>query len=363
MHSHTEREFYELTPIESLLGQSSREAALLLGILVQMDDATYHLEDPTGHIRIDLSQAEAVEDFFVTEHCILLCEGVVLDDIFYVTRLGHPLIEDRIDSVRAIRQHVTHPRFSLAPAMDAPPMVVVSDVALDQPQNLQMLERLFCSYEHTSLSAMPLFVLMGNFCSTPAGNCRALLEELASVIARFDHLAKHAHFCVIPGPNDVRSQVLPLPALSCPQLSKVAHMHMESNPCRIEWGGLETVLFRYDLLGLLTSQHVVHQRGASQDPPHCRLIKTVISQGHLVPVAGVPVYWNYDEALRLYPLPHTLILGGDASETYNEVYHDCRIVHPGSLARRGDYAVVHELAGEDDGLNDVEFGQLGVDTA
>lgn len=365
MHS-TSRTQFQLTPIESLLGQSTREAALLLGILVQMDDASYHLEDPTGHIRLEFSQAEAVDSFFVTEHCVLLVEGVVLDDVFYVHRLGQPLPEARVDSLRAIRQHVTHSRFQpLSPssvADDAPPMLVFSDVALDQPKNMQMLERLFASYENASPARLPLFVLMGNFCSTPSSKsaCRALLEELAHLVSSFQNIAEHAHICLVPGPNDGSAQVLPLPPLSCPTLAqKVPHVHLATNPCRIEWNGQETVVFRHDLVALFQSQHIrLETKNNANEPPHCRLLKTILDQGHLVPVAGVPIYWNYDEALRLYPLPHNLILGGDASESYQEDYQDCRIVHPGSLAQRGDYAVVHVT---DNG--DTEFGQLGVEAS
>jgi DNA polymerase epsilon subunit 2 len=104
------------------------------------------------------------------------------------------------------------------------------------------------------------------------------------------------------------------------------------------------VVFRYDLLHLLQHSQVIMQDKGDETPssigeddnhhrmPHCRLVKTVLDQGHLIPVPNIPLYWNYDSALRLYPLPDALILGGEGnSQPYHETYAGCEIVQPGSF--------------------------------
>jgi DNA polymerase epsilon subunit 2 len=144
---------------------------------------------------------------------------------------------------------------------------------------------------------------------------------------------------------------------------KVTHVHWGSNPTRITWSGREMVVFRYDLLHLLQREQVLLQDKATLDEcndddamhrrqPHCRLVKTILDQGHLVPVQGVPVYWNYDHALSLYPLPDALVLAGDASSAYHEVYGGCDVIHPGSLAGQGSYAVYSPTVKDRNGGSD-----------
>lgn len=60
--------------------------------------------------------------------------------------------------------------------------------------------------------------------------------------------------------------------------------------------------------------------------------RTIITQGHLSPFSlnALPVHWDFDYCLRLYPLPD-LIVVGDKSEAYQGSYKDCSIVNPVSL--------------------------------
>ena len=143
------------------------------------------------------------------------------------------------------------------------------------------------------------------------------------------------------------------------------------------------VVFRHDLLHLLQQRQILVQSSPMRTDimdeeenrlrqPNCRLVKTVLDQGHLVPVAGVPIYWNYDHALRLYPLPDALVLGGDDSQSFHEIYGECDVIHPGSMATQSSYAVYQsnhpEFKGDEDddseddsmgGNNRVEFYQVG----
>ena len=72
--------------------------------------------------------------------------------------------------------------------------------------------------------------------------------------------------------------------------------------------------------------------------PHLRVVKTLLDQGHLLPLAGAPIYWNYDHAMSLYPLPDTLVLGSSDSSAFHEIYGSVDVIHPGSFAKHGDFA-------------------------
>jgi DNA polymerase epsilon subunit 2 len=393
---------HKLTPVESLLGKTSAQTTsstlLLLGILIQIEEGQYYLEDPSGQVLLSFQDAVPVDGFFVTESCILLVEGTFQDEILYVQRMGHPLLETRETALKSIQQQVFHPSFALKPnnALESESSIVLlSDLHLDQPRVLQQLEGLLATYENYTPYRLPLFCLMGNFLSTdPAlrsGNqhtsIRQALEELANLIGKFPNLARNAHFVIVPGPNDGAGHVLPLPPLSAPQTfkQKVSHVHWGSNPTRITWSGREMVVFRYDLLHLLQREQILLQDNnkATIDDmdedalhrrqPHCRLVKTILDQGHLVPVQGVPVYWNYDHALSLYPLPDALVMSGDASAPYHEVYGGCDVIHPGSLVGQGSFAVYSPFVNDEDNDDDdstdshvptnrVELCHLGEDT-
>ena len=406
---------HKLTPIESLLGKSavyaSSRTILLLGVLIQIEEGQYYLEDPTGQVVVSFKDAMAVDGFYVTERCILLVEGTFLDGIFYVHRLGHPLLETRDDSLAAIQQQVAHPAFQRRVKAgtagantsfdddDDTAFVLVSDVQVDDTGVLQKLEGLFAAYENFSTDRLPVFILMGNFRGpslSASHQPRTDVEELGNLIARFPNLADHAHFVLVPGPQDDAGQVLPAPNTLMRFNNngvRIKHCHWATNPCRILWKKREMVIFRYDLLHLLQRQELFLQDkatlggGLSEDDdsvrharlPHCRLVKTILDQGHLVPSsANVPIFWNYDHALCLYPLPDVLVLGGDNNnQGFHEVYGDCNIIHPGSICE-GNYALfscdANDMSMETEGLDDsndassdyvggvqVQFGKLGQD--
>lgn len=400
---------HKLTPIESLLGNNGvNNKVVLLAVLLQIEEGEYYLEDPSGQVPALFTESVVVDGFFVTEHCIFLVEGSFHDGIFYVDRLAHPLQEKREVSLHSIRQQVSHPFYSPRKSYSiegasTSTFIVLSDVYLDQPFVLQHLESLFASYENHSLHRLPCFILMGNFCSPSSqqpqqhqhhaighGRTVSAIEELVNLIEKFPKLARYAHFCLVSGPSDYsvlgssHLQVLPLPSLDKVMKGslagigtgkKLSNLHFCSNPCRICWSGKELVVFRYDLLHLLQHSQVIMQHQVETHDnnvetsmsiedddnhhrmPHCRLVKTILDQGHLLPVPNVPLYWNYDPALRLYPLPDALIIGGDGnSQPYHETYAGCDVIHPGSFTSSasniasGQYAVFtpqHDVLSED----------------
>lgn len=438
-------EKHTLTPIESLLGNQQQQhgknkttgTVLLLGILIQLEEGCYYLEDPTGQVPVSFEDMNSdvlaeLASFFVTEHCILLVEGCFQsqDGILYVQRTGHPLLEQRQQTCSAIQQQLHHPAFAAIPASSSshnnkkpkngnikveqndPAFCVISDVHMDQPRALSQLEGLLATFENKSAEEqMPCFILMGNFMSSSSSsvtnngsNCQPVRQlvndELGVILAKFPNLCRRAHFVLVPGPNDFfagsQQQVLPWPGLAANNGSTTLQQrapltHWGSNPCRIRWAGKEMVIFRYDLQQVLQQQQVLtipqqqkKLQGKEELPgddidnhhfqPHCRLVKTILDQGHLVPVSGVPMYWNYHHALQLYPVPDCLVLGGDSSSCpkgFYETYGGCTVVHPGSMGSSGSYALYRPAASDDRDTDDemgesslspvVEFGQVGME--
>lgn len=56
------------------------------------------------------------------------------------------------------------------------------------------------------------------------------------------------------------------------------------------------------------------------------------SQGHLTSLSlnALPIHWDFDYCLRLYPLPDLIVIG-DKSDAYQGCYKDCNVVNPVSF--------------------------------
>lgn len=351
-----------ITPIESLLGKqdSNVVTVAVLGILRQGEEGTFYLEDSTGQVQVSFNDAMAVEGFYVTENSILLIEATFQDEVLHVARAGSPFPEPRDKSLQILQQQVRHTHFlEMTPeelSRDGSNLVVLSDVHLDQPRVLTLLEHVFQEYDSKPASQLPVFCLMGNFASNPQIDIHQGFEELALLISKFPQLANHAHFVFVPGPNDSDCGLLPQAPLvqetlgleKTMQSYQIGHVHWGSNPCRIRQNGKEIVLFRYDVLACMLQNQVPVPTadGTSSQPLHSRMVKTIFDQGHLLPIARAPIYWDCDHALRLYPLPQALVLGGSTLSEYHEMYEGCDAIHPGCFSRNGKYAIYSPHRGE-----------------
>jgi DNA polymerase epsilon subunit 2 len=203
---------------------------------------------------------------------------------------------------------------------------------------------------------------MGNFASSPKSSIQQGFEDLAMLLSNFPTVASKARFIFIPGPNDSGCSLLPQAPLvqELPSLQKtmesyqIKNVHWGSNPCRVRRNGKEIVLFRYDVLAwILQNQLRLPQRNEIADrTPHSRMVKTILDQGHLLPVARAPIYWNYDHAMRLYPLPDALVIGGSTAREDYEIYEKCDSIHPGSFSKDGTYTVYSLNEMDSDAMND-----------
>lgn len=68
------------------------ENAVLVGFLIQKNETTYSIEDLTGSLDLDLSNARFHDGLF-PEYSIVLVEGFYNDLVFHVQGIGFPPIE------------------------------------------------------------------------------------------------------------------------------------------------------------------------------------------------------------------------------------------------------------------------------
>ena len=152
------------------------------------------------------------------------------------------------------------------------------------------------------------------FLHTDPKSCRTQLGQL---LQRQTALLECSSFIFVPGPTDILGGSgkllprLPFPEAVTGDLARrVPACVFTSNPCRIKVYSREVVLFREDICSKLRK---CSRRPKEGDTAlHMHALRTLLSQSHLcpLPLEVAPINWEYDHALRLYPLPHALLLGG-----------------------------------------------------
>lgn len=72
---------FKLLFVENLLSNSSVKEAVVLGLLTQLTEGKFYIEDPTGSVLLDLSAAKFHSGFFC-EGCFVLAEGSFDEGVF-----------------------------------------------------------------------------------------------------------------------------------------------------------------------------------------------------------------------------------------------------------------------------------------
>ncbi|KAG0149090.1 hypothetical protein CROQUDRAFT_40505 [Cronartium quercuum f. sp. fusiforme G11] len=370
-------EYMKLTSTNNMLGRAGQRF-LLFGMLSRMQDYSYCLEDLDGRVKLDLSNAASTLSFtpaegLFTEGCFVLMEGEYQsDETFKVLEIGHPPSEQR-DVSRKLFAHVDftgagalslHEEGKLVKAESASDtqFIVMSDFFLDNSSVLKNFEQILEGYEQQfnssagGLRPPPVWVLCGDFSQKPfvfdgtmTMTYTALFAKLASTLAKYSNITPHIHFVIVPGPHDPwSSTTLPRPSLPQaivkPLLSSASrvpkeNIHLASNPCRIRWMSQELVVFREDLMSKMCRNLVSE---SLKDPTLALeteredmskfLVQTILDQAHLSPLSLHirPVLWEFDQALRLYPMPTALVLA-DKYPPYRLTYEGCHVFNPGSF--------------------------------
>uniref|UniRef100_A0AAR2JWB5 DNA polymerase II subunit 2 n=1 Tax=Pygocentrus nattereri TaxID=42514 RepID=A0AAR2JWB5_PYGNA len=288
----------------------------------------FFLEDQTGSVQLNLSKFHSG---LYTESCFVLAEGWYEDSVFHVTAFGFPPIEPS-STTRAYYGNVNFFGGPSTTAVKASAklkqleeenedamFVIVSDMWLDSVEVLEKIQTMFSGY-----SAMPptCFIFCGNFSSAPYGKNQV-----------------NSRFVFVPGPEDPGpSTILPRPPLAEHITEefrqRVPFSLFTTNPCRIQYCSQEIVVIREDLVNKMCRNCVRLPSSNLDIPSH--FVKTILSQGHLTPLPLYvsPVYWAYDYALRVYPVPDAIIFA-DKYDPFSISNSDCLCINPGSFPRSG----------------------------
>ncbi|XP_014270308.1 DNA polymerase epsilon subunit 2 [Halyomorpha halys] len=345
---------FKLRPVEYLLTVTSKITdVVILGLLTQLKEGRYYLEDPSGIIQVDLSNTTYHDGLF-TECCFVLAEGWYQDGVLHVQAMGLPPREisetSRVyfgsentfggPSKTSLKNNERLKGLELH--KEDAMLVFLSDVWLDVPKVLDKLSQLFLGYSTCPPAA---FVLMGNFQSGHKGfqhwSClKDGFKTLGELVSQWPSIAQNSKFIIIPGPTDSQAaNILPRPELPETIVSglktSVKDVVLATNPCRIQYCTQEIVLVREDLVTKLC-RNSVHFPDMKDIGSH--FAKTLICQAHLVPLClnVCPVYWEFDSALRLYPCPD-LVVVGDQQKEFSVKYNQCHVINPGPFCK-GNFA-------------------------
>ena len=342
---------FQLRSVDYLLSSSGLpDKVIVLGMISQIKEGKYHLEDPTGCVELNLSNATFHMGLFV-ENSIVLAEGIYDDKIFHLSAVGFPPPESAADTQNyfgstnffggpsAICPKASVKLQAMLRENDDAMLVFLSDVHLDDPRVMEKLSTLFAGYSDAPPTA---FVFMGNFSATPYGpqrnqRLKASFKSLAELILQHRALAEGSQFFFVPGPNDLgHANILPNPGLP-PVLvsditSRIPTAQFCSNPTRIQFCTREIVVFREDVMNKLC-RHCVKFPSESADLPN-HFTKTILSQAHLcpLPLHARPIYWSHDHALRLYPLPDLVVIG-DKCDPFTVSSTECTVTNIGSFTQ------------------------------
>uniref|UniRef100_A0AAR2IUB4 DNA polymerase epsilon subunit n=1 Tax=Pygocentrus nattereri TaxID=42514 RepID=A0AAR2IUB4_PYGNA len=329
------RNKFQLKTVEALLGSTAKLGeVIVLGMVTQLKEGKFFLEDQTGSVQLNLSKFHSG---LYTESCFVLAEGWYEDSVFHVTAFGFPPIEPS-STTRAYYGNVNFFGGPSTTAVKASAklkqleeenedamFVIVSDMWLDSVEVLEKIQTMFSGY-----SAMPptCFIFCGNFSSAPYGknqvkSLKESLKALADLICEHPSI-QSSRFVFVPGPEDPGpSTILPRPPLAEHITEefrqRVPFSLFTTNPCRIQYCSQEIVVIREDLVNKMCRNCVRLPSSNLDIPSH--FVKTILSQGHLTPLPLYvsPVYWAYDYALRVYPVPDAIIFA-DKYDPFNGQY-------------------------------------------
>ncbi|XP_061705388.1 DNA polymerase epsilon subunit 2 [Cydia pomonella] len=342
---------FQLRKIEVLLSSSSRvDEVIVLGLLTQLTEGKFYLEDPTGSVELDMKETRYHSGLF-TESSFVLAEGFFEDKVFHVMGLVLPPSESRATSLNYFGNLNTFGGKSknllknsqnllkVEQENEDGMIIFLSDVWFDNLKVMAKLKTLFTGYNEFPPIAI---VFMGEFLSCPYGyehstQLKAALINLADMLYPFTKLREVCKFIFVPGRGDPAApNILPRPPIPNSVTKEIRDklgdtVIFTSNPCRIQYCTQEIILIRQDLVTKMC-RNSIHFPETGDIPDH--LTKTLLSQCTLSPLSlGIqPVYWRHADALSLYPMPD-LVVVADHFQPYTRAYQDCQIINPGSFPR------------------------------
>ncbi|XP_005178362.1 DNA polymerase epsilon subunit 2 [Musca domestica] len=338
---------FKLLYCENLLSNSVVEEAVVLGLLTQLKEGKFFIEDPTGSVELDLSGAKFHAGFFC-EGCFVLAEGSYAGQVLKVDGLGFPPAEPAVSS-RAffgtqnswggesskLLKYSTRLQ-ELERSNTEATIVFLSDVRLDMPVVMEKLRMLFVGYDSCPPVAI---VLMGPFAASERQHhaLKNHLNALGALANGCEQLKKQTELILIPSSEDPAApNIFPrsaIPKTLAAGLLKVwPRTRLATNPCRLQYCTQQIVVCRLDLMAKFCRNTLHFPPDTSKIEQH--FARTLICQGHLTPIhpIAMPVHWDYDAALWLYPLPD-LIVVGDSCQSFSTSQHGCTVLNTGSFVK------------------------------
>ncbi|XP_034107437.1 LOW QUALITY PROTEIN: DNA polymerase epsilon subunit 2 [Drosophila albomicans] len=338
---------FKLQYAENLLATSNMKEAVVLGLLTQLKEGKFYVEDPTGSVQLDLSGARFHAGFFC-EGCFVLAEGSYANGVLKVDGLGFPPAEVASSSRAFFGTGNTwggesakllkySPRLQeLERTNTETTLVFLSDVRLDLPVVMEKLRQLFVGYDSCPPQAI---VLMGPFTASTRNHheLRHHLDALGALAAGCEQLKKQTDIILVPSTEDPTAPNIfpraPLPeCLAAGLLKAWPRTQLATNPCRLQYCTQQIVVCRLDLMAKFC-------RNTLHFPPDTEHIeqhfaRTLVCQNHLVPIhpIAMPVHWDYDPALWLYPLPDLIVMA-DSCQSFVSTQHGCTVLNTGSFVK------------------------------
>ncbi|OAD62827.1 DNA polymerase epsilon subunit 2 [Eufriesea mexicana] len=321
----------ELVPIEHLLSESKTGNVYVMGLLTQLTEGQYYLEDTDG---------------LVMDSSIVIANGDFQDGILNVENLGFPPAESssnaRVDFGNANTFGGSHnlslklsEKLKSYEERNKDGMIIfISEMWLDDAVVLHKFRTMLEGYSEYPPIA---FVLCGHFLSFPVNiSSGQKLEEglkaLADIIMLYPDIQQVSKFIFVPALNDIGSPKIlprsPLPKHLTEDFEKnIPGAIFTTNPCRIQYCTKEIVILREDILTKMC-RNTLHFPNEGNIYDH--YAKSIICQSHLTPLSlsVIPIYWKYNQALQIYPTPD-LIVAADKFEAYESIYSNCHIINPG----------------------------------
>lgn len=282
--------YMSITQIKNLLGRDGKNF-LLLGLLVKSNTGNWALEDPSGSVELDISQAIPTTGLYFVPGCILLVEGIyfTVGNKFHVTSITHPPGERRevtldtignldflgirgnssqnyvakLDTEFKVRLHFLERELE-----DHRIVILGGDIFLDKLSTFDALKRVLIRLNDDPPIAI---VFMGSFTSVPvhastssrtvsySSQYKNNFDTLASFLSKFENIVNNTTLIFVPGVNDPWSSLnglgsagllpqRPIPSYFTKRMNAVCkHIKWGSNPTRIAYLSQEIVLFRDDL--------------------------------------------------------------------------------------------------------------------
>lgn len=273
---------FQLRKVEYLLSSAVANDLVVLGLLSQLTENNFFIEDPTGSVPVDLSKVQYHSGFFC-EGSYVLIEGNYADGVLKALGIGFPPVEAAASSRAYFGSLNTWggPSSTLlknsaglmAIERDNTEATIVflADCWLDDPIVFEKLQTLFIGYNESPPVAI---ILMGPFLRNARNpyQLKSKFQAFGEFIANNCPLIKkETDIVLVPALEDPAAPVIlpraPLPDQMCAELKRaLPRIVLATNPCRLQYCTQQIVICRADLVTKLC-RNTIHfpQDGKLED--------------------------------------------------------------------------------------------------